>query len=49
MLRMKLATVVALAAVLSSPSQLLAGDSCTKISGHISGQIIGPNRLVAVH
>jgi hypothetical protein len=42
MLRMKLATVVALAAV-SCPSQLLAGDSCTKISGHISGQIIGPN------
>ena len=43
MLRMKLATVVALAAILSCPSQLLAGDSCTKISGHISGQIIGPN------
>ena len=42
MLRMKLATVVALAAVLSCPAQVLAGNSCTKISGHISGQIIGP-------
>src|SRR5258706_11579019 len=42
MLRMKLAAVVALAAVLSCPAQVLAGNSCKKISGHISGQIIGP-------
>src|SRR5258708_23073412 len=41
-MRMKLATVVALAAVLSFPAQVLADNSCKKISGHISGQIIGP-------
>ena len=43
MLGMKLGTVVALAAILGFPSQLLAGNSCTSISGHISGQIIGPD------
>jgi hypothetical protein len=42
MLRMKLATVVALSAVLSCSAQVLADNSCRKISGHISGQIIGP-------
>jgi hypothetical protein len=43
MSRMKLITVVALAAILLFPAQLRAENSCTNIQGHISGQIIGPD------
>jgi hypothetical protein len=43
MLRIKLATVVALAVILSFPAQLRAENSCTNIKGHIAGQIIGPD------